>query len=215
MEDAELISLWKSYDTKLEKSLKLNMELIEEVKKQKMKSQLHSLVRLKIIEIILGLAALFILGSLLYIGWPQIFFCISVTALMVFCIVPIIQYLQQVALIASIDYNNNIVMAQQALVKLQASVINVPRFAWLQLPVYTLFYISNDMVKHGSAGFWVFQVLITGVFVFASVWLYKNISLKNINKRWIRGMIWNDGQKQVSKAMEFLKEIEKFRKECA
>jgi hypothetical protein len=45
------------------------------------------------------------------------------------------------------------------------------------------------------------------------VWLYREISYKNINKKWVKNIIEKSAGNSVTKAMEFLKELEEFKKD--
>jgi hypothetical protein len=59
----------------------------------------------------------------------------------------------------------------------------------------------------------IFQIALTGSFVYLSYWLYKNSTPENLNKKWFRNLIAGSGGKSVEKALEFYKEMEEFEKE--
>ena len=49
-------------------------------------------------------------------------------------------------------------------------------------------------------------------FVILAVFLYRNITVENANKKkWVRGLITGTGIKSVTRAMDFMKEIDEFK----
>jgi len=57
------------------------------------------------------------------------------------------------------------------------------------------------------------QVLVTGLFTYLAYWLYKNLTVQNAHKKWVRMLINGSGEKRVMKVMEFYNEIEEFQVE--
>ena len=84
----------------------------------------------------------------------------------------------------------------------------------LQIPFWTTFYLSNLWFpQEVGPVYMLFQVLMTGSFVFFTYWLYKQHKPESLNKKWFRNMIAGSGGKSVEKALEFYKEMEEFEKE--
>ena len=55
---------------------------------------------------------------------------------------------------------------------------------------------------------------ITLLLAMLAVILYRNITIENAQKKkWVKGMIRGTGMKSLTRAMEFLKEIEDFKNE--
>ncbi|MEO6893747.1 MAG: hypothetical protein ABI136_01865, partial [Ginsengibacter sp.] len=61
--------------------------------------------------------------------------------------------------------------------------------------------------------FWMISFPVAIVFTFASVWLYRNISLKNINKKWFKILFNSPEWNWLIRANYFLEEINSFKKE--
>ena len=55
----------------------------------------------------------------------------------------------------------------------------------LQAPLYCVFFITVRMIKKKNAGplFWTIEIIVTGIFVWFSIWLFRNVSTLNKDKR--------------------------------
>lgn len=213
MEEMELKSLWQAYDKKLEKSLAMNRHLVREVQTQKAKSVIRSMKGIKVIMLLLGIVWVLFLGFLLYhsLTWQKVFFVISAGAIMIFNIIAIAVYIRHLVLIRQIDNSNSVVHTQKKLAELQASTIRIVGILFLQSPFYTTFWYTPAM--SGDIRFWLISVPVTALFTFASIWLYRNISYKNVEKRWFRLLFSGREWTAIDKARTFLKEIDEFERE--
>ena len=69
------------------------------------------------------------------------------------------------------------------------------------------------MIESMGIKFWLIVVPITLAFTILAIRLFKNISLKNMNKKWVR-FLMNAGPeyRSVVEARDFLTELEEFKK---
>jgi hypothetical protein len=220
MNDIEIINTWKNYDKMIEESKVLNLQswvlnlrCFEALQTQKAKSKLRSLIIPEIVVIILGIGWVWFLGMMLSYLLSQIIIAISLIAIIVITIVAIIIYVQNIAVIAQINYADSITETQKKLAFLQLSIVNSIRIGWLQLPFYTTCFIPTKLIATGSIFFWIIQISVTLFFTWLSVFLFKNISLKNADKKWVKNLLRGYGLSRVAKAMDFIKEIEEFKKD--
>lgn len=220
MEDINLENIWKAYDRKLEEarilnlqSWVVNMQTFEYLQTHKARTTLHSLGRFKVGAILIGVVWVAFLGLLVYgNAWRNVYFSCSLILLMLFSILAIAVYIKQILLIREVNYSESIMVTQQKLEELQFSTIRVVRILWLQMPLYTTWYWNRDWIMHDSLNFGLIQLPITLFFVFLSIWLYRNISVKNAGKRWFRILLGNKEWGSVMEAIHYLKEIEEFKK---
>jgi hypothetical protein len=85
---------------------------------------------------------------------------------------------------------------------------------FLQLPFWSTFYLSPEWFpKHTPAGWIIWQVTLTLLFVFAAIWLYRNLTKENAGKKWVKALLKGSGAGYIIRATEFYQEIESFRKE--
>jgi hypothetical protein len=217
MEETNFVLLWKEQYEKIDQSLAINKQLLKEVITTKTRYSLHSLIRIKVVGIIAAITYLLVLGYLLFYAIAHYsssanYFIVSMAVIFLINLKALYDYIKHLAWLDNINYNENVVEIQQRLVKLQLSIIQHTRFMFLQLPFWTTFYLSNKWFPtEVSWSYVVFQVLITGVFTYFAYWLYKNITLQNLDKKWIKRLVNGSGGKYVMDAMKFNAEIEKFK----
>ena len=212
MEDITLKNLWKAQDEKLDRTMKLNLFILESMQKQKAASKLNGLARLKLFAVILGIVWSLFLGVLVYGNQLRnIYFTVSVGMIMLITVAAIIAYIKHIALINELDYSQSITNTQKKLSKLQASTFN-SRFILLQTPFYTTWFWSTEMIEASVTKFCLIAVPITVFFTILTIWLYKNLTPLKMHKKWVSYLLKNDPeQKPVIQAQTFLKEIEEFK----
>jgi hypothetical protein len=220
MNDLEIEDLLKSYNRQLEQSKilnlqswALNIQCFETLQRQKAKLKLGSLVNFKIFAVFLGILWVLFLGNLFFhsLKMPNIFFLVSCGAIMLFTSTAITVYLHQIALLKRIDDSENVVKTQEAISTLQMSTLNITRILFLQSPFYCTFWWSVPMITGSPFSFWLISFPIALLFTVASLWLYKNISIKNADKKWFKILFNSPEWKSLIKANAFLEEIHSFK----
>jgi hypothetical protein len=210
MEEMELKSLWQAYDKKLERSLALNVHLVREIQTQKAKSVVRTMTGIKVFTLVMGILWVLFLGVLVAgsFTFQRIFFVISAGMIMIFNIIAIAVYIRHLVLMRQIDNSDSVVHTQKKLAELEASTIRITGILFLQTPFYTAFCLTPGMVE--DIRFWLISVPVTGLFTFFAVWMYRNISYKNAEKRWFKWLFGGKEWTAVDKAKRFLGEIEEF-----
>jgi hypothetical protein len=210
----EFQRIWKAYDVKLERSLQLNLRLLEEVQTQKARSVLRSLVIGRIFGIVIGMVYGALLCVALYYVWSQPVMAVSFGVFILCTAIAIGKYIEDIAVIRRISYADNIVNTQEKLAKMQSSIIRTLRVSWLQLPFWATFFVSNKLLHDGGRGFLVYEAAIVVLFTLLAIFLYRNITVENAGKKkWVMGMIRGSGIRSVSRAIGHMKEIEDFKRE--
>jgi len=208
MEDTEILNLWKTYDKRLEQSLLINKQNIEDITRLKVRSLLTSVTPLKIFTVLLGILWVGFLDVLIInlLHSASLFFLISAGIQSMLTTLAIGIYLYQLILISQSDIDKPILVMQKKTVSLKISSLWIDRILFLQLPVWTTFYWNKAMFENGSGFLIVIQIIVTVIFASAAIWLFFNIKFENRNKRWIRfifsGKEWNT----VVRAMQLLNE---------
>lgn len=217
MEDIELKSIWKTMNKNLEdaktlnlKSWELNLKTFEHLQNHKAHSKLKLLTSIKKWTVVLGILWVFVLGILVYGNhFKNLYFTFSLVMLMSFSIAAIVAYTKHIILIQKINFSESVVEAQKKLTKLQASTIKINRLLWLQMPFYTTLFWSSNWITSDYT-FWFTAFPITVVFSVLAIWLYKNITLENVDKKWFK-LLLNKEWSTVSSAKKYLNEIETFK----
>ncbi len=217
MEETNFILLWKEYYQKIDESLALNKQLVKESITQKTQSVLQSLAKFKVRGIIAAVIYLLIMGSVLFYTIAHYssatnYFIISIGAIFIINIKALYDYIKHLMWINKIDYNGSVTAIQERLIELQFSILKHVRIVILQLPFWTTFQLSSKWFPQDAApAYIVFQILLTGIFTYVAIWLYKNLTMKNKNKKWFKVLINGSGGKYILKALEFSKELQKFK----
>ena len=218
MEDRSFENMLQSFkekdnDTWLMNVMQLNMDCIITMQTQKAKSKLTSVAAIKVLGIVLGLLWVWLLGSLGFAAYivGNLFFAVSAGIVMLISIIAIIVYIKHLVLIAQIKESDTITYTQRKLAELQTSTLKITRILFLQMPFYSTWFITPTLLANAGAGWLIVQIVCTTVLTFLSIWLYRNISFKNVNKRWFRILFGNSEWTGVTQAISFIKEIDEFK----
>jgi len=222
MEDIELKNIWQSYDRKIAEaqvlnaqSWVLNMRCFETIQQQKASSKLNALARHNIAAIVLGIIWVLFLGILVWGNhFANFYFSFSVSMILLFSLYAVIIYLKHTILIKQINYEGNILDTQKKLASLQASTFQGTRIIWLQLPFHTTWWWHSSWAFSGDLRFWFISLPITLLFTLLAIYLYQNLRIENMHKKWVRLLMMAGPEyKNVASSLAFLNEIEEFKKE--
>jgi len=222
MEDIEMKNIWQSYDRKIKEarvlnlqSWALNLRCFETIQTQKAKSKLDSLATFKIWAVVLGILWVLFLGILVYENrFTNLYFSISVSFIMLFSIIAVVIYIKHIIIIKQINYAENITDTQKKLAQLQLSTLKFAGIIWLQMPFQTTWFWHSKWILFNSLKFWLIPFPITLFFTFLAIYLYRNINLENIHKKWVRTLMMAGPEyKSVITAIDFINEIDAFKKD--
>lgn len=217
-------NIWQSYDRKIEEarvlnlqSWALNLRCFETIQTQKAKSKLDSLVTFKIWAVALGIIWVLFLGILIYGNrFENPYFGVSVSFIMLFSLIAVVVYIKHIIIIKQINYAENITDTQKKLAQLQVSTIKFTGIVWLQMPFHTTWFWHSKWILFSSLKFWLIPFPITLLFTFLAIYLYRNINLENMHKKWVRALMMAGPEyKSVIKAIDFINEIDAFKKDLA
>jgi hypothetical protein len=218
MENTEIINIWRSHDRKLEQNLVLNKIIAEEITRKKVKSALSSMTLVKLLAVMIGtlwvISLDFVIVNLIINALDQIspFFLVSACIQVLITKVAIGVYIHQLLLIHKTDISESITETQERLTTLTSSTLLVTRILFLQLPLWTTFYLHSGMLEAENTILLIFQAFVTISFSFLAIWLFKNIKYENKDKKWFRLLFSGAEWVPIIKSMELLKEVEEFKK---
>ncbi|MDO3642904.1 hypothetical protein [Mucilaginibacter sp. L3T2-6] len=213
MEEADIKQLWHAYDLKLEQSLQLNQKIICELQAQKAENNIGAFRRQQIAGLVLGILWITVLLFFAFYARANLYFAGSIGLIAVFNIFAVASYIRHLSLLNGVNITGNVTDAQQRLAAIQTSLSNTSRIMILQTPLWCIFWYNQDLVRHAGIQFWVINLSVVTVFVISSIYLYKKLSYKNIHIKWVKAFNENLGGKRLAKAMEFLKEIDEYKRE--
>lgn len=213
MDDKELKALWQTQAQKLEENILLTRKYAEEISKMKVQSALASMKPLKIFTIIVGIMWVGFVDLLIIGSWQSgsAFFLVSATIQVVLSKLALGIYLYQLVLISQINLGTPVLEVQEKIASLKASTLWVARLLFLQLPIWTTFYLNAQMLKQPLSLF--INLLITVLFTWVALWLFFNIKYENRDKKWFRVIFEGKEWTPMLQSMEFLDEIRHFQKD--
>jgi len=221
MNDSELIKLWQTTNDKLEESIVINSENIEEITRVKVYSILGSMKPIKIFTLIFGILwvviGTIVLSSIYLYSFSESnkFFLFSASIQVGLTTIALFVYLYQIITIFQVDISDSVIKTQEKLSKLKISTLWVTRILFLQLPVWTTFWWNETMLLDWGILQWVFTMFFTISFTVIVIWLFFNIKYENRNKKWFqlifRGKEWTP----LMNSIELLDQVEFYKDQNA
>lgn len=217
MEEPNFVLLWKEQYEKIDLALAINKRMLKDSLGEKAESALRSLIRLKAVGIVIAVLYLVFLGVLLsfairHYSSAANYFIISIGAIFLINVKALYDYIHHLALISSIDYDGSITAIQEKLSRLQLSILQHTRIMFLQFPFWSTFFLSDKWFPSTvSPGLMILQIVITVSLTILALFLYKNITVDNMDRKWVKSVLSGAGGKKIIKALAFYKEIESFK----
>jgi hypothetical protein len=139
---------------------------------------------------------------------------------MIFFIIAAVNCIKQIVLIKQIDYSKSITDIQTKLTLLQAHIVDYVRLTFLAIPTYLAYPIlafkaltNLNIVTLFATKWWAAQIIFSLLIIPVCIWLYRQVSYKNLHKKWVRFIIKNSVGNSVTDAMQFINEIDEYKKE--
>ncbi len=209
MENSEIINLWKFYDKKLDDNLLLNRKNAEDITHIKIRMFLISMTPLKLFTIVVGLLWVGLVDVLIInlFSVASLYFLISAGIQVLLTKLAIGIYFYQSVLIRQVDISEPIIATQEKIARLKSSTLWVARLLFLQLPLWTTFYLNDALLKSGNVVFYTIQAITTISFTFLAIWLFLNIKYENKEKKWFRLIFTGKEWSPLIKSMELLNQL--------
>lgn len=215
MEATDFIILWKEQYQKIDQALAINKQLLIHSLEGKAKSAVSSFKTVRWTGIIFGIFWCVAVGFVLIVSWGYTnwFFKSSLFIHLLVSVTAIGLYVYHLALLHNFNNSQNIVQAQKQLIRLQRSNLRTLGLLWLQLPVFSTWFMSTEWMQNSPATFWFIQVPVVLVQLFAGIWLYKNLDYKNHEKKWFKWFVSKGEFGKINKANALLQEIDALEKQ--
>ncbi len=214
MTDKELLQLWQSTDHKLEKMIKINKQIIGEVTALKINRSLGRMRMPKSIFILIGIPYTFLLWFICMITFLADSYIMASGFLIISLIMSyvVISYLLQLYQIGQIQSSRDIITVQQHLSQLRLSSFNCLKANVIQLPFWSICWISMNALKESPLIYGGSNVLIFSGLSYLSYWLYTNLSLDDprskVSQFFLSGIEWEP----IEKAIQLAEELDEYRR---
>ena len=222
MELQEFKNIWAEYDRKLDKTLQVNMQLLRQLKLDKIQSKTSGLLILKLVETAMVLVILGWLGDFMVNYYRQPQFIISALVVLVFAVMGLVSDIRQLSIIAQLKlgYDDAIAPLQKKVESLKVVIINYIKYGLLFIPCYPFLliiagklFLHVDFTEETRRAYFLSNVGIGSLLLIPTIWIFIELSRKNI-KPWAKNLLSGSGWHQANAAADFLKEIEAFEKEA-
>jgi len=212
MEDKEILKLWKSHDQKLEEVLTLNKEIAYEVTKKKLHKTINSLRLPKSILLIIGLPYTFILCFITWITFKAGAFVMMLGfgIISLIMIGVIIGYFYQLSLIAKINHEETISKVQKSIAELKISSFNIARLTVLQLPFWSVCWVSMEGLKNSPFIYGGINLIIFLGLSHVSYWLYQNLSIDHTTSKISKVIFSGKEWEPILKSSDILKQLKEY-----
>ncbi len=219
MNELELKKLWQTSNEKLNMSLASNKILKDEISGIKVYHFISSMKPLKFFTILAGIIwvclGATIVSNIFLHAYAEAnkFFLYSAAIQVLLTAAALVIYIFQLITIYRVDITGPVIDTQEKISSLMTSTLLSARILFLQLPVWTTFYLNENILEYGNPLFWIIQGIVTLSFTIAAVWLFFNIRIENKDKKWFR-MIFNGKEwTPLMKSIELLKLAEDYKLE--
>jgi hypothetical protein len=209
----EFQKLWKAYDVKLQRSLKLNQRLLEEIRTRKVRTSFSWQIGFKVMVIVLGIGWNIVLGSLLWAFHSNPVFAVSAGLIILFTSYCIVGYFLQLLLMLSINLSKSILATQRQLAQLEAVIVWTLRVSFLQAPVWPFLFVPKTLPAGVAPLYWVIMGGVVLLLLLVAVRMYRRITIAGASRGWVKKMVDNEGGKSIARARAFIKEIEEYKRE--
>ena len=222
MELEEIKNRWNEFDNKLEKSLQLNKQQLNKINLDKAKNKLRTLLIYKLLEMGVLVYVIYYLVNFTIknIDSPQ--FSISALILIFFGVMGYISDIRQISVIIRLrtDKADDITSKQKNLTTLKLLIVNYVKWALLSIPFFPVWivlipkiFLNFDIYSSSMNLWWWMNIGLGILFIPFVLWIFRQLSKKNINLFWVKNLLDGSGWSLVTDAENFLNEIEKFGKE--
>ncbi len=219
MKEQELIQLWKQNNEQINVSFDIQMSELKKRNFNKVQKKMRILMLKRAIEGGLFLFFAVYLLKFTVNNFPVPQFVLSGGVLLLFSLVGFMGNAFQVVKLLSLDFSIPVVKLLSELEKLKMYSLQIMRLLYLSIPFYFAYIIIGfkmtinfDVYSYSSTSWQFWNFVVSVAFVPLSIWLYRKINY-NTTSTWVKNLIRDNGGKQIHEAIEFLSEIEHFKKE--
>lgn len=185
--------------------LTYNRKLALEITTQKAKNTLAEAKPIKYWGITLGIPWILFLNALVGIGYlsDAWFFTASFGMISLFTTIALGTYIYHLVLIRQINISESVIEVQKKLVKIKTSTITINRIVVLQLPFWTTWYLSWEMLQWGNLHYWFINGIITTLFTFIAIWVFYKYQAAELEKEMDKVVIFGYGMECSCRSNEY------------
>lgn len=220
MELDELKQAWNEHARKLDRVLSLNLQGLKRAQLDQTKSALGRFKIFQVFEILVGFAVLLWSGSYIadHVAVPTL--AGPALILAASALGAVIGNIRQLVLLGQISYADPVATIQRKIEEMKLHFLRTIRLMAFMLPLYMVYVVIGlnlvfgwDVLAYADKMFLWANLLVSLIFIAPAVWVFRNLSFKNIGNPVIHALVHGGGGKQMIAALEFLEAIQEFEDE--
>lgn len=217
MEAVELKKILQAYDSKLDKTLRLNKSSMEELQLEKSRNSTKKILRYRIFEVVIFSFMALFLGWYIANNWGQTHLVISGVIVHIFTLIALVGSIGQVVLLQQIDFSKPIVDIRKKIEMVNSHGLLFVKLVFLSAPVWWTYaivaldlFLGVDLYVHLEPDFVVRYLVVNFLLIIPLVWFFNKLSYQNLHIKWVRKTIRLFAGAKTMNALEFLNDIEEF-----
>lgn len=212
MEDQNLLNIWKSYDQKLDAVLSLNKSIVENMTRDKMNRIIGSVRRPKRNMLMIGVPYTIVLYLITFIAISAggLFVAIGFAAISLIMTGIILGYFYQLNILNQINRSEQIVDVQERIAKLKISTFNITRLALVQLPFWSICWMSLDGLKSSPLVYGSVNLVVFLGLAYLAFWLYKRLDIQNNDSKVSRFFLSGNEWEPIVRASNILDQLAEY-----
>ncbi|MBK8555830.1 MAG: hypothetical protein IPL65_08685 [Lewinellaceae bacterium] len=119
-----------------------------------------------------------------------------------------IAYFYHLYLIHAIDNSESVSGVQENLSRLKLSSFNITRLAMLQIPFWSLCWVSMDALQSSPLLYGGVNLLVFLGLAYLAYWLYNNLDVDKMDKKWNQFMFSGVEWDPIVKSVSILQQLE-------
>ncbi len=218
MEALELKKIMAAYDNKLDKTLRLNKSLMNELRLEKSQNSIKKILRYRIFEVVIFSFLAIFLGWYIANNLDQTHLVISGIILHVFTLVALVGSIGQIVLLQQIDFSKPIIEIRKKIELVNSHGLLFVKLIFLSAPVWWSYaivaidlFLGTDLYLYLDPDFVLRYLVINFLLIIPLLWVFYKLSYKNLHIKWVRKTIRLFTGTKTMKAVEFLNDIEEFK----
>jgi hypothetical protein len=222
MELDDIKTIWNEYDKKLEKTLRLNMQLLRKINFDKVQQKSRKMLFMKLYEIAIYVALLILMVNFTVRYFTQPQFSLSGGFLAVILLVSVITVIRQLSLIIRLqtDLTSSVTALQRMVTSLKLMIVSYVKYSLFVIPLFPVMMIVGgklllhvDFTEPQRRAYFLSNIAAVEVLLPLVIWGFIELSKKEIKKTWVKQLLTGSGWNQANAASRFLAEIEEFERE--
>ena len=199
MDTDELREIWQGYEERMDKSIKLNVEMLRRMNVGDSRKSLNKFLMAPVVGILIGFIVQVILGGFIYAHWGQPAWVATGGLLWVFALAQVVFGIYQSSVVLHIDYDSSIVGIQRKLGAMKVyriRYLTITRFAYalLWIPVLLIavkMAFGVDLLEHLDNTWLVINLSIGVACIVFAVWLSQKYASGKLESPFLKKLVEN------------------------